>query len=582
MAKMRFQKLYPVQGPLAMAAICFMIQMGTSKAIAAVAEDESTPAAAAVRTIAPIHSIAIEIRVAPELVGAFPKKKQGWDAACANLVSVFTEGKSLWESGPASSTSCKLGERTVATAGTPNANDFKIIVDIIKAGDTIAFLLDMPGKAKSKVKSKVKSEPTVSIPLTEWSAEFLSDQEFASLIAYSLLDFGPALGRMDRSRLSLKDGVLSLAEYKEQRFKTKKFDRLDPLPTLTFYRLEQDPASGRLFATHLGDAKLINVEKIKVMVANGISARATFVPTAKYSVDQKFKDSDDGSSRVWLHSPQGSGGQNTTLKPAIAEAHQRLISAARSGLLKNLFSKGYESISDLLFQTAASGYVGLRYGSQLLKGDKLLENGRLYGLLVEVRSGPLNGIKFYYDKFPKATYTSGQKTVDLEWTRLVLGKSFSFKLPYFINRIELTPKLGRYYLTSNQPIESDASGTIVSTQKFEIRNQPSFSLDISAERASKHYTARGWYALDRAISFLPILGSSAVSAERVGADLFWNSGINFKTFGMDYVLNLLAFGTYESLTIEDLHLVDLAAGDVAVSALQLRSAYMGFGVVLNW
>lgn len=578
MAKTRFKKLNQVRGPLALAAICFMFQTGTFKANAAVAEDESTPAAATVRTITPIHSVAIEIRVAPELAGAFPKKKQGWDAACTNLVSVFSEGKSLWESGPASSTSCKVGERAVASAGTPNANDFKIIVDITKAGDTIAFLLGMPGKAKSKV----KSEPTVSIPLTEWSAAFLSDQEFASLIAYSLLDFGPALGRMDRSRLSLKDGVLSLAEYKEQRFKTKKFDRLDPLQTLTFYRLEQDAASGRLFAAHLGDAKLINVEKIKVIVGTGSSARATFVPTAKYSVDQKFKDSDDGSSRVWLHSPQGSGGQNTTLKPAIAEAHQRLISAARSGLLKNLFSKGYDSISDLLFQTAASGYVGLRYGTQLLKGDKLLENGRMYGLLVEVRSGPLNGIKFYYDKFPKTAYTSGQKTVDLEWTRLVLGKSFSFKIPYFINRLELTPKLGRYYLTSNQPIESDASGTVISTQKFEIRNQPSFSLEISAERASKHYTARGWYALDRAISFLPILGSSAVSAERVGADLFWNSGINFKTFGMDYVLNFLAFGAYESLTIEDLHQVDLAAGDVAVSALQLRSAFVGFGIVLNW
>ncbi|NBQ54411.1 MAG: hypothetical protein EBU49_12660, partial [Proteobacteria bacterium] len=234
------------------------------------------------------------------------------------------------------------------------------------------------------------------------------------------------------------------------------------------------------------------------------------------------------------------------------------------------------------FQTAASGYVGLRYGTQLLKGDRLLENASTYGLLVEIGSGPLNGLKFYYDKFPKTTYVSGESALDMEWSKLVLGKSFAFKTDFFINKIEITPKLGRYYLTSTQPIEFDDDGTVTSTQKFKVKDQPSFSLEVSAERIAKHYTGRVWFALDRAISFLPVLGTSAVSAERVGADLFVNSGLSFRSFGVDYSLNILGFTSYENLRIKDLNLGDLAPGEVAVSAIDLRSAYAGLGIVINW
>ena len=445
--------------------------------------------------------------------------------------------------------------------------------------DTVELAMSLPRLDVKKPPSRVS---TVRIPLTEWTPQFLADQEFASLVTYSLLDGGPLLGRLDRSRLSLKTGELRIGEYRAQVFRTRKFDPVDPLPALAIYRLERDQSSGRMFAKHLGEAKFIKAEKVKVKSGNGAAARTGFVVTARYSVDKKFIANNEGAGQVWVHSGEGAASRESKLTAAVYEAHDRLTSAARSGLLDNLFTKGYESISDLLFQTAASGYIGLRYGRQLLTGNKLLEGASMYGLLVEVRSGPLNGLKFYYDSFPKTKYESAGDTTSLQWSRLVLGKSFSFAFPFVINRIEATPKLGRYFLSSNQPVEVDSDGTVLSTQKFEIRNQPSFSVELSAERAAKLYTARVWYALDRGIPFIPVIGTSAVSAERAGADLFLNSGVKADFFGNEYSLNLLAFGLYENLTIEDLKLEDLQPGEVAVSAIQLRSAYAGLGLVVNW
>ena len=543
------------------------------------APDANTPTPPkASRVFSPINSVAIEITISEELLAMKTKKASAWETSCSTLASALRDGSGLWESGPAGSTTCKLGEKTAAKTGKTTAEDLTITVRIAKAGDSIGFWVgtNLPGIPQKK------SRPVFTIPSSEWAPEFLSEHEFASLIAYALLDGSPILNRLDPSKVSLKEGEFRMSMYKEQRFQTRKFQEVDPLPKIVFFALERDSTSGHFFATHLGEAKLIKVEKIKVKAGSGAAARTFLVPSAKYSFDQKLKDNFDPGTRIWIHSPEGAGAQGKKMAAAINEAHERLMDAARSGLLNRFFSKGYDSISDLLFQTAASGYVGLRYGTQLLKGDKLLENAAMYGLLVEIGSGPLNGLKFYYDKFPKTTYVSGESTLDMEWSKFVLGKSFSFKFPIFFNRVEVTPKLGRYYLTTTQPIEFDDSGMATSTQKFVARDQPSFSLEVSAERIAKHYTGRVWYALDRAISFLPVLGTSAVSAQRMGADLFVNSGLHFRSFGVDYSLNILGFTSYENLKIEDLTAGELAPGEVAVSAIQLRSAYAGLGLVINW
>jgi len=526
----------------------------------------------------PITSVAIEINISGELPAAQPKKNSSWEKACSTLADVFMLGSGLWGSGPAGSTICKLGEKVAAKAGKSTPEDFTLTVEIAKLDDSIGFWIGTNPTGRTEKKLR----PAFSMPFTEWSSEFLADQEFASLIAYALLDGSPAFGHLAPSKVSLAEGELRIPMYNEQRFQTRKFQQIDPLQKIVFYRLERDKESGRLFATHLGEGKLIKVETARVKSGSGPTKRTITVPSARYSLDQKFKNNFDQGPRVWIHSPDGPRSQEKKMAAAINGAHERLLDAARSGLLNRFFSKGYDSISDLLFQTAASGYVGLRYGRQLLKGDKLLENAAMYGLLVEIGSGPLNGLKFYYDKFPKRTYLSGDNALDLEWTKFVLGKSFSFKAPVFINRIEITPKLGRYYLSSTQPIEFDDAGAVTSTQKFEVRDQPSFSVEVSAERIAKYYTGRVWYALDRAINFLPVLGTSAVSAERVGADLFVNSGLNFRTFGIDYTLNILGFTSYENFQINDLNQSDLAPGEAAVSAIQLRSAYAGLGIVINW
>ena len=551
---------------------------------AAVEENPALPPIAS-RKITPIVSVSFDISISENLIAGQPKKKAAWDKACATLANAFHEGGSLWESSPGTSSLCKIANRTVAVAGAPkapvaggSANTFRVKVEVRGTSETIDFVLTLPAAGKAPAIPAT----IVSIPLTEWSSEFLSDQEFATLIAYAMLDATPFLGRLNRAALSLKTGELRLAEYTQKKFKTRKFDQIDPLPGLSFYRLQRDQDSGRFFAAHCGDAKLIKIEKIKSTSGIGAAARSGFMPTARYSMDKKLIGYGADADRIWFHSADGAGGQKDKLTAAISEAHQRLVSAARSGLLKNLFSKGYDSISDLMFQTAASGYFGLRYGKQLLTGDLLLERASMYGLLVEVRSGPLNGLKFYYDKFPKTSGESNGSTLGLEWSRLVLGKSFAFKIPLLINRVELTPKLGRYFLQSMMPIDTADNGDVISTQEFNVRNQPSFSLEVAAERASKNYTARLWYATDRAIAFLPIVGSSAVSAERFGADLFLNSGLNFQTFGIDYVLNILVFGSYENLALVDLKAGDLQAGEISVSGIQLRSAYSGLGIVINW
>jgi hypothetical protein len=530
------------------------------------------------RKFIPVESISIDIDITKDIAALPAKPGKGWKEACKTLAKAFHEGGSVWESSPSSSTTCAISGKESTRLGTKIDASLSVNLKITKDGDAIRFSLEQAAAGKTRA----KVFRSITIPVTEWSAEFLADDEFASTLAFALVDSLPAAAYLDRSRLTSSTGILSAAEFKGQRF-TKKFDSITPNASITFYRMTMDADTGRFFAEHLGEAKLTGKDKTRFQSGTGSSTRTAFIDTARYKLDAKARTATTaGNARIWSHNSDGAGQRSVELEKAVSSAHERLSSAARSGLLSNLFTKGYDSISNLLFQTAASGYVGLRYGKQLLKGDDLVENGSLYGLLVEVRSGPLSGIKFYYDKFPQQTATANGTTTTLEWTRFVLGRSFSFKFPLFINRVEVTPKLGRYYLLSRQPVERDADGNVTATQDFQIRNQPSVSLEVSAERAARLYTARVWYAIDRGIPFLPVLGTSAVSSERAGLDLFLNSTMDFRLFGVDYTFNVLTFGMYENIAIENIKMGDLDPGEVAVSGVELRAAYAGLGLVLNW
>lgn len=504
-------------------------------------------------------------------------------AICKKIGRGFLRGQGLWETGFADNFSCYESKRLLFQTGTPDIRHIEISIRISEEDSKLKFEI---GHSEKNDLFQPFGDRGITIPIGKWVGRILSDSDFAMLLAFALIDSCP-FTRTVRSDQFTKNGFeLVILLTGSPTSDIVKFDSPKAPPKIVVYEIDIADNTMAFSAKHICDLGLVDIARRRVKVTSGkqASSQITSVATYRASKPGCYTGS---KNRLFSHSMEGPGKGLEARQALVSEAYDRMEAAANSGLFDQFLKNGYASVANLVYLTTASGYSGARMGYQLLQGsnarDKILNQAKMFGLLVEVRAGPLDGLKFYYDVFPQVS--SGSRTdndITLNWSRFVIGKSFYVALPSFINKIEVTPKIGRYYFAAKLPIEFDAAGEIVTSQEFNIKNQPSFSVEIALERSAKSYTTRFWHSVDRAITFLPVVGTSSVAAERFGMDIFLLTGLKFNLSDTHFSTNWLVFSSYENLRISDLGLDDLGPGDIAVSAVNLRSAYAGFGVVLNW
>lgn len=535
----------------------------------------------------PIGDVSLRIDFDSETIAAQSgQKKIDLRTICKRIGRGFLLGQGYWETGFARNVTCYQNQKIIDSIGTTEADNFEVLVTVKDVSSNVVFGIGQ--RNLDGIFSPFK-DAQIELPINKWTTTIIADEDFSLLIAYSLVDSCPFIGKFVTGSIDPKKNRIKKLLSTWRNIAITKFDQPKAPKGLTFYKLKKPRATPAFFAEHFCDARLATLKRKRVKIQGKGSSTTQITSMADYQITQSSCAGlkQFSTDKVFVHTELGPGGNKEANLLLINTAYKRLFAAADSGLLERLLSEGYGSIANLIYATTASGYTGFRLGYQLLKGknsrDKMLDGAQMYGLLVEVRAGPMEGLKFYYDKFPMVREQSSEsQSSHLEWSRFVVGKSFILSLPYFVNKVELTPKIGRIFLASKLPIEFDSDGKTVSTQQFEIRNQPSFSIEAAVERAAEFYTARLWYATDQALSFLPVLGSSSISAQRFGVDYFLNSGLTFNLSDSDLTFNVLGFSFYENLTIEDLKLKNLDAGEVAVSAVSLRTAYAGIGFILNW
>jgi hypothetical protein len=287
---------------------------------------------------------------------------------------------------------------------------------------------------------------------------------------------------------------------------------------------------------------------------------------------------------LWAQNADGPGARAEELKAIMDDAHLQLNAAAMEGSLLDFINGKVKSLSSLLLDTAASGYVGLRYGLQVLSGDELLGKTSMFSLLVEIRGGPAKGIRYYYDKLPKTTAkqegVDGDVDTSIEWSRHVLGYSFDFDPGFLVDRVTIDPKLGMWNFQAELPTEKDEEDRVVATEEFKLGNTVSVALEVGLELLSDWYTLRGWYSIDSGYSLLKTGGT--ITSNRFGIDTYFTAGPTFSVFGMPLKTALLAFFVHESVTLEAGKTEDPDAGEEAITGVSYDGGYAGGGVAISW
>jgi hypothetical protein len=499
---------------------------------------------------------------------ALAKRQEKAKDACQSLGKALQVGRGPWGFGAFSTFVCYRDNKVVS--GKARKTDWSLI--ILDTEKNASFTL----MAGNKIVAEVKIQPS------EFTFQILSDNEFIDLLAYSLLDSMP-MG-LNVTKASMKKTTTKfLGRYwRAGDASNFKYKMPPPPEEIILYHLRKNDKNGRFVSQVVATAKVNKLTKPK---AKKDGKRDILVGgSVLYEADSSIA-ADIGKNSLWGQNAAGPGGRQAELKTIIDEAHLQLDAAAKDGSLDEFLHSQDGGITKFLLATTASGYVGLRYGLQVLPGDSIISKTNLFSLLLEIRGGPVKGLRYYYDKIPKTVSKKelSDGTEDessIESARHVLAYSFGFDPGFLVDRVTIDPKLGMWSFNASLPSNLDDDGVPREIIDFTLGNTLSLALEIGTELQSDWYTLRGWYAIDTGFSVLKKGGT--VTSNRFGIDAYFTAGPQFSLLGLPVKTALLAFYVYEAVTLKNGDNIPSEDGEEKISEVPYSTGYAGGGIALSW
>lgn len=230
-----------------------------------------------------------------------------------------------------------------------------------------------------------------------------------------------------------------------------------------------------------------------------------------------------------------------------------------------------------LMSAFATGYAGMRFGPSFTKGDPLLEQSALVSVFTEIRGGPAQGLRWYWDFAPESRAVVDGKNASFTWSRASLGWSFGSEKKNwlgFFDRVDLVPKLGLMDLDARVPLAGAPGTTVLST--FRAKNILSLGLEAGLESHLPYFLLRLWAAGDFS-GMGKLKRDTSVQSVRAGLDLYRD----LFTFSQ-FRLALLGFAAAENQWLSRAE-SDIVAGTTRkLEGVHYSLLYMGAGLTVTW
>ncbi|MCX6116011.1 MAG: hypothetical protein NT027_00575 [Proteobacteria bacterium] len=486
------------------------------------------------------------------------KLKKDYIFGCKRLSNALAVGRGPWGFGVFSTISCRI--------------DF----DPNKASkDQLGWLLRVSRKDNivqvSLMDAQNKVVKILSVENRRGFLKFLLDREYTDLIGLYFLDSLPFAGILDTEKLDLHDGFQNRGMALSPKGLSK-FGKISPPDFLNVYsvKFDSDIAKPRLRAKLKFDAE--DLPKVPKRSKKKTELSRNLFSKIKWKMMKEML-ADSSQETTWIHNAEGSGFFSAQTVRLIEEATSSLNEAEENNYLSDYIAG--DTIESILGRYQG-GYIGLRYGFQLIPGDPLMKNASFFGLVGELRSGLLGGLRFYFDKMPEKKFTDDDLRYSMAWERFIIGKSFGYQLKY-------APKIGLWNLKLRSPVviyDSDLTESKVNGD-FRMSNALSGALELGLEWYSQGYALRTWGGIDRGIA-ISRLGSKNVTSVRIGLDGIVKAGPKARIWGENFRTAFLFFLMGERLALEDKTVQNINDGDAEISGLNLEGGYAGAGMAVSW
>lgn len=455
------------------------------------------------------------------------KARKDFLAMCDNLGASLLIGKGVWGEGIFKSFFC-------AASGKRGRTKPEWQLSVREGGGQTEFSLLRLARTGKRVVKIPESKVAVALPLAS-----LKDARLTEVIAFDLLDALPF------SRLIENPGTQSFSH-------AEKSDIPLPEPPPSYEIL----AIGYLPEHRLWVPRMIGkaVVKTDAEVENGEKRRVTWQIEYFSNVGEVPRN-----MAIWAKKSTDRGAHHNAITKVFEE---------RSG-------SGAPSLLD----SFASGYAGFRYGYPLVKGDPLLEKSQMVGIFTEIRSGPLDGLRWYWDFAPEVSTVEKGNKLEFTWSRATLGWSFGLDFKGLISKVDLVPKVGLMDLDATVGIPSAIAPQIIYLARFRQKNVLNLGLEVGIESSLPWFLLRFWGAKDVS-GFVDVGGQTTVSSLRGGIDGYFD----LFRFG-HYKLALLTFLAADRLSFEKKDVSNdeiVGATGGRLAGLTYDLLYAGVGLTVTW
>lgn len=447
-------------------------------------------------------------------------------AACEGLGKSFVIKRGLFRHGIVRTVSCFEGEKALSTKFTDKEHDWLLRVTKDK---TEKWQFEMFYQDEQEPQAKL------TLPDGEKMLAALNDPAVQKTIAAQMMDALPMSRLIDQKTIKSR-----LA------FDGRKVENLpSPPDEYNIFSLEYVPGARVWVPKVVGQAK--KTKKSKKVVRWDVTLEQELEPGKTY----------------WAQGPLGRGQYAKNFEDSLG------VALAKHGIKSDFLSQSIEA----LYDTLASGYVGLRYGYPMTKGDNLITKAAMVGILTEVRGGPLEGLRWYWDFAPEIKEKVNGQETSYTWSRPTLGWSFGLHLPWFIKRIDVTPKVGVMDFDASFLVDTPNGKE---ARRFRLKNASNFGLELGIESTAPWFLVRFWGASDVS-GVVDLGGSGTVTSLRGGIDTVWD----FYKISDAFELSVLVFGFGERLTLGTNDKEENPT-DIKIESVSFNMAFIGAGILLTW
>jgi hypothetical protein len=236
-------------------------------------------------------------------------------------------------------------------------------------------------------------------------------------------------------------------------------------------------------------------------------------------------------------------------------------------------------VDSLVFDSLTSNYAGIRLGKSFLQGNSILTRSYLLSILLEMRNGPLAGIRWYYDDMPRIESKSDTASEIFAMRRFSLGWAFDFEMPkaieWITSRVDVQPKIGFLNLESKFSV-LDAEGNAQQLD-FNANRTMSLSLELGIENESSWFRSRLWTSYSTAKFGVSNKQDVSVYSAKSGLDLYFDL-----TQWGSLKSSALIFTNFENLSLTKNVEPSQETSASGINQIAFNLFFLGGGLVLTW